>query len=84
MMVSDLTEEVVLFKREHTITTQARPQQKKGKKHFKDKPSSQHGSVEMVGRWIKNREDRDEERMREGKNRRVYPVGKAYTLSMNA
>lgn len=32
MMVSDLTEEVVLFKREHTITTQARPQQKKKKK----------------------------------------------------
>lgn len=33
MMVSDLTEEVVLFKREHTITTQARPQQKKKKKN---------------------------------------------------
>lgn len=31
MMVSDLTEEVVLFKREHIITTQARPQQKKEK-----------------------------------------------------
>lgn len=33
MMVSDLTEEVVLFKREHTITTQARPQQKKEEKN---------------------------------------------------